>query len=57
MYEIVFFFQDNCVAMAMHLSLFARIMLQNQEFLWSAIQHTANESKHDVGFECDTFDL
>jgi len=39
--------EDNCVAMAMHLSLFARIMLQNQEFLWSAIQHTANESKHD----------
>ncbi|XP_005106630.1 importin-11 isoform X1 [Aplysia californica] len=40
--------EENCVAMAMHLSLFARILLQNQEFLWSAIQHTASENGRDT---------
>lgn len=36
--------------MAMHLSLFARILLQNQPFMWSVIQHVASEAGRDVSF-------
>ncbi|GFS20703.1 importin-11 [Elysia marginata] len=40
--------EENSVVVAMHLSLFGRILLQNQDFMWSAIQHIAAESSKDV---------
>ncbi|CAG5125622.1 unnamed protein product, partial [Candidula unifasciata] len=40
--------EENCVVVAMHLSLFARILLQNQEFMWSVIQHVAKEMGNDA---------
>ncbi|GFN82406.1 importin-11 [Plakobranchus ocellatus] len=40
--------EENCVVVAMHLSLFARILLQNQEFMWSVIQHIAAEAGKDT---------
>ncbi|XP_059176481.1 importin-11-like isoform X2 [Physella acuta] len=40
--------EENCVVMAMHLSLFARILLQNQPFMWSVIQHVASEAGRDT---------
>ncbi|PVD19589.1 hypothetical protein C0Q70_20079 [Pomacea canaliculata] len=32
---------ESCMLLAMHLALFARILLQNQEVLWSVIQHVS----------------
>lgn len=40
--------EENSVVVAMHLSLFARILLQNQDFMWSAIQHIATDSMKDT---------
>lgn len=40
--------EENTVVMAMHLSLFARILLQNQPFMLSAIQHLASELGNDT---------
>ncbi|XP_055894030.1 importin-11-like [Biomphalaria glabrata] len=39
--------EDNCILMSMYLSLFARILLQNHQFLWSVIEHVALEAGSD----------
>ena len=41
-------FQESCVLLAMHITIFARILLQNQEVLWSIVQHLAQSTGRDV---------
>ncbi|KAK7116601.1 hypothetical protein V1264_002257 [Littorina saxatilis] len=39
--------EESCVLLAMHISIFARILLQNQEVLWSIIQHVSQSAGRD----------
>nr|KAG5694124.1 hypothetical protein BaRGS_005879 [Batillaria attramentaria] len=39
--------EESCMLLAMHLSIFARLLLQNQEMLWSVIQHIAQRTAKD----------